>query len=515
MAQRLAVTAFATVLALLPAVTFAQTTQPAPAGPVLQLSMKQAEQMALESNLGLKGDRLGPDIASENLAAARSAFLPAVSSQFSRGSSESATSSVFEAGSSTLTTKNLGGSSRVQQTLPWYGSFYSVSFNVGRTESTDLYSRFNPRLSSSLQVQFVQPLWAGFKTDNARFNVKSAERTRSIADIQLEQQMVVMRFRVQNAYLNLVGAIENLKVSQQNLEMARESLRNNKSRVEVGTQAPIIIIQAEAEVASNEENVIIGESQVSTAGDALRALIFDPARPDYWQVNIEPTDSIQPQATEVNVEAAIANALANRSDLIIVKRQMEVQDLNINLLQNQVNPSVNLVGSYSASGTGGTLNNFSDGFPPVLESSVQRGLAATLADSFKNNLPTWSVAVNASYPLGKSSVEAGLARARLEKQRSEIDLREAELQIATEVRDAGRQVTTNAKRVQVTQVARDAAQRQLEAEQRRFDLGLSSTFELQSRQRDLAQAKVRELRALIDYTRALSTFETIQKAPVR
>ena len=519
MVQRWAVTAIATVVALLPAASFAQTTQatqPAPTGPVLQLSMKQAEAMALESNLGLKGDRLGPDIAAENLAAARSVFIPAIESGFTRSSAERATSSVFEGGTATLTTKGLSGNARVRQSLPWYGSSYSVNYGVSRFESTDLFSKINPSLSSNLSINFVQPLWQGFKTDSLRMGVRSAEGRRAIADIQLEQQMVLMRVRVQNAYLNLINAVENLKVSQQNLEIARESLRNNRSRVEVGTMAPIIIIQAEAEVARNEESVILGEGQVSTAEDALRALIFDPSRPDYWQVKIEPTDSIQTQATEVNVDAAIATALANRSDLIIFKRQIEITDLNLRLLENQIHPSVNLIASYQASGSGGTLNNFDNSqFPPVLTSSVERGLGVTLAESFKNNLPSWSVGFQATYPLGKSGTEAQLAATRLERQRSQIDLREAELQVATDVRDAARQVTTGAKRVQVTQVAREAAQKQLDAEQKRFDLSLSTPFELQSRQRDLASAKVRELGAMIDYTRALIIFEAIQKAPVR
>jgi outer membrane protein len=513
------VTAIATALALLPAATFAQGTQPAqtaPTGPVLQLSMKQAEAMALESNLGLKSDRLGPDIASENLAAARSAFLPAVESGFTRSSSERATSSVFEGGASTLTTKGLGGNARIRQSLPWYGASYALNYSVSRSESTDLFAKINPSLSSNLSITFIQPLWEGFRTDFARTGIRSAERGRAIADIQLEQQMVLMRVRVQNAYLNLLFAIENLNVSQQNLELARETLRNNKSRVEVGTVAPIEIVQAEAEVASNEEGVILGESQVSTAEDALRALIFDPARPDYWQVKIEPTDSIQSQATDVNVDAAIANALANRTDLIIAKRQLELADLNIDLLHNQINPTVDLVATYQASGSGGTLKNFDNSqFPPVLSSSVERGLGVTLAESFKNNLPSWSVGFTASYPIGKSGTEANLARARLEKQRSEIQLRDAELQVSTAVRDAGRQVSTGAKRVQVTQLAREAAQKQLDAEQKRFDLGLSSTFQLSLRQRDLASAKLRELQAIIGYTRSLITFEAIQKAPVR
>jgi outer membrane protein TolC len=279
--------------------------------------------------------------------------------------------------------------------------------------------------------------------------------------------------------------------------------------------APIGIIEAEAEVASNEEGVILGEAAVATAEDALRALIFDPSRPDYWQTNIQPTDTIQLQATEVNVEAAIANALANRSDLVIAKRQLEIADLNINLLQNQIKPSLDLVANYAASGNGGTQNTYSNDFPPVLQSSVERGLGPTLGDTFRNTNPQWTVGLSAAYPLGKSSTEASLARTRLQRQQTEIQLRDAELQIATDVRDAARQVSTGAKRVQVTQVARESAEKQLAAEQRKFDLSLSTTFQLQSRQRDLANAKTRELRAIIEYSRALITFEAIQKAPVR
>jgi outer membrane protein len=520
--QRRAATAIVIAqMAFVPTMAFGQqapvTPQTAPAaqGPVLQLSMKQAEQMALEANLGLKADRLSPDIATENLAAAKSAFLPLVSTNFSRGSQARPTSSAFEGSSASLTTKNLSGNTRVSQTLPWYGSFYQVTYSAGRTESTEQFARFNPTLSSSLSLTFVQPLLEGFKTDSARYSVRAAERNRAIADIQLEQQMVLMRVRVQNQYLSLISAIESLKVAQQNLELARESLRNNRSRVEVGTMAPIIIIQAEAEVASNEEGVIIGEGQIATAEDALRALIFDPARPDYWQVKIEPTDSIKSQPMEVNVDAAIANALASRSDLTIAKRQLEVTDLNLRVLENQTKPTVDLIGNYSAQGTGGTQNSYTNDFPPVLQSSVQRGFATTLADSFKNNLPTWSVGVQASYPIGKSSTEAQLAIRQLEKQRAEITLRDAELQVTTDVRDAARQVTTGAKRVQVTQLAKDAAQKQLDAEQKKFDLGLSGIFELQSRQRDLANAKTRELQAIIAYSRALIIFEAIQKAPVR
>ena len=504
-------------LGLTPDVALAQTTPAAtaPQGPVLPLSMSQAEAMALESNLGLKADRLAPDIASENLASARSAFIPILSSAFSRSSSERASTNVFEGSATSVTNKGVSINTTVNQFLPWYGSSFQVRWNAGRNESTEAFSRFNPTLNSGINLGFNQPLLEGFKIDSARAGVRTAERNRVIADIQLEQAVVVTRVQVQSAYLTLIGAIERLKVAQQNLDLARESLRNNQSRVEVGTMAPIDVIEAEAEVASNEEAVIIAESSVATSEDALRALIFEPTRPDYWQVRIQPTDTIQMQAVDVNVDAAITNALANRTDLLVAKRQLENTDLNLDLLRNQTLPSVDLQLSYSASGTGGTQNNFSNEFPPVLISSSERGFGPVLGDAFRNTNPAWTIGVNVGYPVGKSSTEAALATRRLEKQRAEIELRDAELQVTTSVRDAGRQVSTNFKRVQVTQVARERAQRQLDAEQKRFGVGLSTTFQLQSRQRDLATAKIRELQAIIDYSRSLITFEAIQKAPVR
>ncbi len=502
-------------LGLMPGAAAAQGAGAPAQGPVLTLSMSEAEAMALESNLGLRGDRLGPAIASENLAGARAAFIPSLTSSFSRSSTERASASVFEGTSSSVTNKNITARAGVGQQLPWFGSSFQVSWNAGRSESTEAFSRFNPTLNSGLQLSFTQPLFQGFKIDGARAQLRTAERNRNIADIQLEERMVSTRVQVQFAYLNLIGAIEQLKVSEQNLDLARESLRNNQARVEVGTMAPIDVIEAEAEVASNEEAAIVAESAVDTAEDALRALIFEPTRPDYWQVRIEPTDTIQMQAIDVDVDAAIASALANRTDLIVARRQLENTDLNIELLRNQTHPSVDLQLNYSASGTGGTQNSYSSAFPPVLLSSVERGFSSVLADAFRNTNPAWTVGMSVGYPLGKSSTEASLAARRLEKERAEIALRNGELQVATAVRDAGRQVSTNSKRVQVTQVAKERAQRQLDAEQKRFELGLSTTFQLQSRQRDLATARIRELRAVIDYSRSLISFEAIQKAPVR
>ncbi len=486
------------------------------AGPVLQLSMTQAEEMALEANLQLRSDRLGPAIAAENLAAARSVFNPTVGSSLNRGSSQRAASSVFEAASASVTTSNLSFGTSLSQQLPWYGGSYQVRWNSGRGETSQLGATFNPTLSSGLFFIFTQPLLSGFRVDGQRQQVQTALRNRSIADVQLDERIVATRVTVQNAYLDLIGANARRDVAQQNLDLTRRTLRDNQSRVEVGTMAPISIIEAEAEVARGEEAVILAEASIAAAEDRLRALILDPSRPDYWEVRLEPTDTITLQPREVNLDAAILAARQNRTDLIVARSQMDITDLNLTVLRDSTLPAVNLQFNYSASGTGGTRNIYDNSaFPPQLLRSVDRGFGAVVGDSFKNNLPTWSLGLNVSYPLGKSNTEASLARQRIQRQQQETSLRNLELQVTTAVRAAARDVQTNFKRVEVTQIARQRAERQLEAEEKKFSVGLSSTFELQQRQRDLATARISELQATIDYNRSLIAFEAIQKAPVR
>jgi HAE1 family hydrophobic/amphiphilic exporter-1 len=488
-----------------------------PAGPVVQISMEQAEAMALESNLQLKADRLDPAAAAEDVASARAVFKPTLGSSVTRGSSQSLLGSAFEGDSSTISRTNVSASTSLSQQLPWYGGNYRLSFNAGRSETSQLGARFNPSLSSSLQFSFTQPLLSGFRIDGQRANLETVQRRRSIADVQLDERIVRTRVQAQLAYLALIGAIERRTVSQLNLDLANQQLRDNQARVEVGTMAPIDIVQAEAEVANREEAVIRADADIATAEDSLRTLILDPGRADYWQVRFEPTEAISLQERTVDIDAAIATALRDRTELIVARSQMEITDLNLRATKNSTLPSVNLQVQYSATGSGGTENFFTflPGIPPVLDGSVERGFGAVVGDSFRNNLPAWSVGLNASYPIGKSSAEANMARQRIQRQQQEVNLRAIELGVVNSVRTVARELETNFKRVEVTQLARERARRQLDAEEKRFAVGLSSTFELQSRQRDLATARNNELTAMIDYNRSLIQFDAIQKAPVR
>jgi outer membrane protein len=489
----------------------AQTqTPPAAPGPTLQLSMDQAVQMALDTNLDIKSQRLSLDVAAQRIAGARAAFTPQLNTGLTRVSSQ-AVPTDFTQGSSIITSHTISGSGGVQQALPWLGGGFAVAWSGNRATTLGGNSSFNPRFGSSLSVSFSQPLWRNFLTDSSRTGVQTSEHQHTIADIQLQEQIVVTEANVRNAYLTLISAIQGQQVAQQNMDLAQESLKEARARVAVGTSPQIEIVQAEAQVAGMQEQLIVAQAAIGSAEDALRALIMDPQRPDYWQVHLVPSDTIELTARAIDVDAAIKTALTGRLDLAVARRSLDITDLNVRLDRNNIHPQVNLNLNYTATGTGGTQLVFGSGFPPPILSRTDKSFRSVLSDTFGGAYPTWQANVTVAYPLGRSAAEASLAEDRLQRQQQAIGIQKLQLQIVEQVRQAARDVESSYQRVQATGAALQATQRQLDAEKRKFDVGLGTTFELQSYQLQLAAARQNDLNAKIAYNRALIAFDTVLK----
>jgi outer membrane protein TolC len=470
--------------------------------------------MALENNLGIQAERLGPQINTYAVAQARAAYAPVLFSNFQTRSSTTPPGS-FVSGSSNLTNESFNQNGGIQQAMRWGGGQYSFSLDGGKLTSSALDSRFNPQLSSNLRASYTQPLLRNFRTDSIRQQIETSHNNQVIADIGLREQVTVTAQAVRNAYFDLIGALEGYKVSVQSLGLAQDSLKNNRTKVEVGTLAPIDIIEAEAEVASNEEAVINAEARIKTVEDRLRALILNPTQSDFWAVRIEPSDAPSLTPISIDVEAAIANALANRTDIARLKKQLDNVDVSVKFARNQRMPGLDITANYNVIGVAGTQFQFAEGgsFPPEIESQSIRSFTDALRDVFGQNFRTWNVNVAFSYPLGTSQADAAVAAGRLQRQQGAVNLRDLELQIATSVRDAARQVETNLKRVEATAKARDRAERRLQAEEKRMTVGLSTTFQLFQAQRDLARQRQQEVNAMIDYNRSVIGFESIQIAP--
>jgi outer membrane protein len=494
--------------------------QPAQSGPEMSVGIDEAVRLALENNLGIEAERLTPEIRAFAEARATGVYAPTLFSTFSNGSTVAPPTDFLSTGGDTTTITNgrLFTQAGVQQNLKWGGGNYQVAFDGSRGTSDAPRVIFSPQLGSNFSAQYTQPLLRDFRIDGLRQQILQARNQRQVADIQLQERVTLTSRAVRSAYYSLVGAIGQLAVAQQSLNLARESLRNNQTRVEVGTLAPIDVVEAEAEVARNEESVILAEAAIRTAEDQLRTLVMNPKQPDFWTLRLTPSEQPVVAPQTIDVDAAISNALANRTDLAQLRKQLESTDIDIRFARNQKLPAVDLTARYGVTGVGGTQFRYGssdiDGLPIVTGSS-QRSFSDVLRDVFGNEFRTWSVAINFSYPVGNDSADAALAQGRVARQQLETALRDTEVRVTADVRDAARQVNASLRRVEATRKARELAEKRLEAEEKRMTVGLSTTFQMVQAQRDLAQQRQAELNAIIAYNRALVDFEAVQSVPVR
>jgi outer membrane protein TolC len=498
-----------------------KTTEPpqasAPTGPTLKLTADEAVRMALESNLGIQAGRLGPQVANLGVAQARAAYGVSFFSNTLRRNATNAPTDFTSGNVATVTNETFNTSGGIFQNVGWGGGNYSLSLTGSRVSSTSFTNPYNPSLGSNLNASYTQPLLRDFKIDSLRQQLYQSRNQEQVADLQLRQQITQLERTVRNAYYDLVGSIGGLEVARQSRDLAFQQLKNNQTKVEVGTLAPIDITEAQAELARTEEQVIIQEGQIQGLEDRLRTLIMNPSQRDFWALHLEPTEQPTLSPRAVNLDAAIANALANRTDLQRARKDMESTDISIKYLQNQKLPNLDVIGNYNLTGNAGTIYRFDNTagiIPPPVLSTTQRSFGSALGDVFRNDFRTWSVQLNLTYPIGTSQAEAGLAATRLQRQQQTTGLQELEVQITQAVREAARQVSTTLKRVEATTLARQFAQRRLEAEEKRMTVGLSSTFALVQAQRDLSSAKQAELNAIILYNKALISFDAVQIVPL-
>jgi outer membrane protein len=485
---------------------------------VRRLTVEEAVRLALENNLGILVARYEPRVQDLSVAQAQAGWFPSLTSSFQTNSQDSPNNSLLAGAQGNKTSNDRFLNSTGFQKNTKRGGTYSLGWDASRLTTNNAFTTFSPQLQSTVSFSATQPLLRDFSIDSLRQQLQVSVKNREISDVQLRQTLATTLRSVRNAYWNLVYAAASLQVQQQSLDLAQESLRNTRARVEIGTTPPIDIVESEAEVSQREEAVILAEAQIASAEDTLRTLVYDPAMPDFWTIRIEAVDRPSFQAAQVDIDAAVRNALDRRTDVQQSRKTLEVTDINIRFFRNQALPSVVANFDYGLSGLGGTqlvrgLGPFGPGSGEVT-GLAQRGFGSVLGDLFTNDFPNWTASLNISYPIGPTPADSSLARARLQYSQSQAQLRNQELQITTQVREQGRQVLTNQKRVDTTRTSRALAERRLEAEQRKLAAGTSTNFFVFQAQRDLAQARNNELRAILDFTQSVVDLETVQEVPI-
>ena len=484
----------------------------AEAGYTIQLTVEDAVRRAIENNPDLAVVRLGTAVETARVNETRTAFAPLFSSVVGRSSIATPPSNFLQ-GNQGIDTSDLFSSTGVRQRLPWGGGTWNVSWDTARTTSNSPLTSFERSLESGVRVAFSQPLLRDRRVDAVRHQYTIAKRNEQSSELRFRESAVQTVAAVKHAYWTLKASLANVTVQQRSLELASELVTQNKVRVSVGQVPPLDLVQAEAEVAQRRENLIRAGTAAEDAEDRLRRLIMDPADASFWRVRLTPVDEPPARGPAPDVDAAVAKALADRYDLARARNEQGNAATNVEFYKNQRLPDVRFETSYHSSGLGGTQLVRTGPFPGVITGRLRTGFDDVLGQVFNSDYPTWSVGLTVSYPIGRSFEDVNLVRSEIERQQAGQRLASLQLQAAEAIRQAARQVRSTAERPDAARAGATLAEQRLDSEQRRHQVGLSTTFLVTQAQRDLLLAQVNLLQATLDHQSALVSFEAQQLAP--
>jgi outer membrane protein TolC len=448
----------------------------------VQLSLKQAVEIALQQNLGIVVERYTRTQRRLGITQNLGLYDLVAQSTLSASDQQRAVVSTTEASSSNQQVFDFSFRQRVPT-----GGDVSFGWDNSRTESNAGVRSTPTSYNSGFTFAYVQPLLRNFGRLANERNIIIAQTNSRISGQEFERQVTLTVQDVENAYWNLVNAREQLVVAQQSLALARELHGRNRIQVEVGTLAPLELVQSEAAIATREESIIRSTSSIGDAEDELRRLLNLPTGDGLWQKPIVPTTPPETERVAVDVDAAINTAFAERPELRTQELQLAQARLDADFFRNQLKPDLNLNVNYGYNGTG---IGFSDALSQVT------GL------DFRG----WFIQLQFAYPIQNRAARAQSAIANLDVDRTQTLLDQQKTLIATEVRRASRGVDTAAKQIDAARISREFQEKNLEAERKRYENGMSTSFQITQIQDDLTQARSREVAATINYRTALAEY---------
>jgi outer membrane protein TolC len=488
-------------------------------GPVVTLSLQDAVQRASEHNIDISVARITPRLTDFTIAGLEANYhlnltssannqrqtqLPRVTTQ----GIAKPTSSISEA-----------WSAGIAQNLWKGGGNYSVSWTNSRLNTQSSVNLRNPQFQSGLTANFTQPLMRGFKIDATRASLQTNRINQQNDEIALQTTTTTTQANVKNAYWDLVYAIQAVEAAQDSLDLASRLVRDNQARVEIGTLAPIDVVSAQSEEANRRQALVQAEATVRTSELALKRLIVSGTDDPLWTSSINPVDRPSTAAEPINLEAAVTRALRERTDLQQSKNNLKISDINLRNQVDQTRPQLNLTATYGLQGLGGPFTT--KAVDPITGEITNQNVtvASGYLDALRNitgfDAPTWTVGFTFAYPLGVSAQEATVARSRLQLDQTQAQLKQLELQIATDVTNAALTVQSSLETVQASSAARELAKQKLDAAMSKAEVGMATNYEVVQAQRDFSDAQNAELRAILNYRKALVNFDTAQTVGTR
>ncbi len=467
--------------------------EPLPPGEKIELSLDQAIRLALQNTLDLNVASYTYEKAAFGIPSAQGAFDPFVELDVNADRNQQPTYSRIQATDTKQQNANLLFGGNVTT-----GGAYNLTWNNNRTDQEiPGFTLYNPTYRSSLSVGFTQPFLQNFgKTVSTRFVVQAryGRDTSAYAFVQAVQTLLQS---VENAYWDLVYARALLDARKEALDIAKDLNRITQIKIDVGTLAPIDIVQTEVTVAQREQDIITAEGQIGDAEDILKRLLNVRNVPD-WQRPIIPTQRPTEEPVTISVEEGMRKAVQTRPEIRQALLDIESKKLTLVYNKNQVLPQLNLSASYGLAGVGANQTG-------VLQpdgSTSNLVYSDALDQMFNRDFPNWTVGVVFHLPIFNRTAKYNTALAATDLELSRTNLNLLKQNLWVEVRAAARGVDTARRSVEAAKKARELAERNLDAEKKKFENGMSTTFQVSSIQNDLTAARATHLQTIAAYLKA-------------
>ncbi|KAA3604737.1 MAG: TolC family protein [Candidatus Scalindua sp. AMX11] len=461
----------------------------------LNMTLKDCIYHACKNNYDIEIASFDPPISDAEIKVEKSVFDPILNITGQTQDSETPSNSLLQLGLGS----SLSDFSVDTQTLDakaeklWStGATFTLDFNINQVHlDPSPFAFFNPFVDSYIEAKINQPLLRNAGIFYNRSNIYIARNNKKISLLQFKETAIRVINDVQRIYWELVKAIEDLKVRNKSLERAKDLLRKNRVQARVGTMAPIDVLEAEEGVAKQVEGVIIGENNVGNKEDELKQIMNFRRGSILSDASIIPLDRPPFEIKKVSLDESIQIAMKNRPELFVQGLDIANAKINVKQKRNQLLPKLDFEAGIRYTGLAANKGN---------------SLDSTFSQDFQSEF----FQVVLEVPLGNREARNNYSKAKLEATKSVLGRRKLEQSIVVEVRTAVRQIKTNIERVKASAKAKELAQERLEAEEKKFKVGRTTSLEVVRAQENLAIAEGRAINARVDYQVSLGNLEAVQ-----
>lgn len=441
----------------------------------IELSLDNARVAALSNNLNLSATLIAPIVAAEQVSEEEARFESVFTLNASVRDTDDAVASSLDSAQSTAESITPG----IRIPLRTGGEL-SVNLPISRFETNNSFSTLNPSYTTDLNFSLSQNLLRGAGRRAATHSIRIAEYNRQISEAQTKLEVIRTLAEVDRAYWRLYASIRALEVVEQQYKVAQAQFDRAERKERAGTGTEVDIVRAQSGLADRAEQIIRAQNDVSLQERALKALLNIDGLDVDSKTHIEPASPPDPVEYEFNAPQLTQAALDNRMELLELELNLARDAANIAFAENQALPLVAIQYTYGINGLGGTLDNSFD----------------TLT---RNNFESWSIGLNAEIPIGNEQRKSSLAQSILTRLQTLASREAREQSITREVYDAIDQLNSTWNRIIAAQQAVELNARVLEAEQRQFDVGRSTTTDVLDADANLANARLSEIQAIVEY----------------